>query len=462
MKTRYPHCSRNLVLAIILELLLLSRAWAATTNSAYIGPDFGNWSDPANWSPPLVPNNGGGQTFDVTIPGLDVVLDIDATVNSFTVRGGPPPVDANIVSTDHNFTSGATSITNDGEIDFFADTLDVTANLGDLADFSGTSLNSGFFYGLNASSGLTATLQFNGAHIVTNFAGFGFFGPGTHRIINENGADALAGFSVNGYADGVPGFFALIDGASFGLTPAFTNMGEVLVSQATLLFQSDLTVVGDLRDPSTIGGGYVNLYSGSINNPATVTIAGTLTNYDSSTKTLRGGRYQIEADVDGISTVQVLGGALFDIVHNDASILLETPGAALLDQTGADALRNLAVNFRLKLDDHNFTTLGSLTTNPEPESLLSVRGSTQLTVTNDLLLMGGTLEISPLSRADLTAPLSNSQVSVRGNLTMAESSTTRFEVSGAGATATVQVAGRAGIAGHLEIFVLPKTKRWIV
>ncbi len=44
----------------------------------------GVWSDPANWCPQVVPDNGGGQTFDVEIFGgsSQVTLDISPTVNT--------------------------------------------------------------------------------------------------------------------------------------------------------------------------------------------------------------------------------------------------------------------------------------------------------------------------------------------------------------------------------------------
>ena len=62
---------------------------ASTINSAWKG-GTGNWSVPAGWNPNGVPNNGGGNAYNVTIDsGLTdlVSLDINATIASLVLGG---------------------------------------------------------------------------------------------------------------------------------------------------------------------------------------------------------------------------------------------------------------------------------------------------------------------------------------------------------------------------------------
>src|SRR5207249_6523552 len=48
----------------------------------------GSWSDPTGWTPMVVPNNNGGNLFDVTISsGTGAALDIDPTIEAFTLGG---------------------------------------------------------------------------------------------------------------------------------------------------------------------------------------------------------------------------------------------------------------------------------------------------------------------------------------------------------------------------------------
>ena len=83
-----------------------------------------------------------------------LTLDLDVAVNRITFApgdsifdGGDAPV---LFCVDHDFSSLQTKVGTGGLPYFFADTKDVTADLGDLADFSGTTLNSGYAYGVAA------------------------------------------------------------------------------------------------------------------------------------------------------------------------------------------------------------------------------------------------------------------------------------------------------------------------
>jgi hypothetical protein len=59
------------------------------TNSKWNG-GTGKWSISTDWTPNTVPNDGGGDTYNVTIDsgGTDsTVLDVNATINSLVLRG---------------------------------------------------------------------------------------------------------------------------------------------------------------------------------------------------------------------------------------------------------------------------------------------------------------------------------------------------------------------------------------
>ena len=138
--------------------------------------------DPANWSPPVVPNDDGTDTFAVRFTKVFLTLDLDVAVNRITfgpgdsiLEGGDAPV---LFCVDHDFSALRTKVGTGGLPYFFADTKDVTADLGHLADFSGTTLNSGYAYGVAASAGRAATLKFKGANIVKSNAGIELIGAG--------------------------------------------------------------------------------------------------------------------------------------------------------------------------------------------------------------------------------------------------------------------------------------------
>ena len=442
--------TRQLLITAALAAITISHAFAQATASTYTGPDNGNWNDPTNWSPPVVPNNLGPVTFDVTIDNKTVNLDIDTTISSLTTPGDAPF----LFSTDHNLTSSTTDMVGFGDYEFTADTKDVKADLGSLKAFSGTRLDeTAFFLAAIAGPGRTATIQFKGANVVTNNGGVGFQGDGTARIVDENGLDAFRNFIHNeplGFFQVGPG------GGHYTIANSITNEGNLFVGDGgTLTLAQDLTQVGDLRDPNDQQGGFIQEISSDASAPARFILNGVLTNYDAATKTLHSGRYNLEATTPGICTIQVFGGAPLDIVNNDASILLAGTNSAILDKNGADALRNLAVAYRFRIVGHDFTTAGSFTTSNSNFGTMTTRGDSHFTVSGDLNVMGGHLEVSPLGLV-AGGHVNNSELKVNGNLTIADAAITHFEVFGPKATGVATVAGNAALAGTLEIFVITK------
>lgn len=429
----------------------VSQASGQTTSSTYSGPDMGNWNKAANWSPAGVPNNTGSKAFDVTIDNKPVTLDIDVHISSLRMAGDAPA----LFATDHSLSTTTTETAGPSDIEFTAEATNATANLGNLSAFSGTTLDESIYLLLaSASAGHTATVKFNGAHVVTNNGGIAFVGAGTTRITDENGLDAFRDFNHN-----LPlGFFAPVVGATYTIAQSMVNEGNFSPQEGgTLVFGHDVTLVGDLRDPNDTHGGFLEPQSSAADNPSRVIINGQLTNYDAASKTLHFGRYNLEAtdpDGHGVSTIQVLGGPVLDIVNNDASIVL-MGGSALLDKDGNDALRNLAVSHRLRIAHHNMATIGSLTSSSSDVALLTVRGDSHFTVNGDLIWKAGKVEMSPLAGFDLSAPTISSVLDVKGKADFSSANVMRFELFGPEATGTINVAGSAALAGELQLFVLP-------
>jgi len=208
-------------------------------------------------------------------------------------------------------------------------------SLGNFTNFSGGTLSSTrltLFAG-----GPAATVQFNGADIVT-LAGAGtgisLIGLNCH-IIDEVGNDALRHLAVIG--------------PSANLSVGFL----------------DFVTGGDL----TINGS-VGLEDYGLNTSFTVT--GSLTNFDPATKTLTGGSIGVHDDFSGTANVIFrFNGA--DIVNNASSLNLNTPTSKIVDQNGLDAFRNFAHNLAagsVSFTDHNFSSAGAFTN----DGTLSING----------------------------------------------------------------------------------------
>ena len=463
MKTNLIHKSFFIICALMFASFSLARA--LEMSSTYIGPVGGNWSDPNNWSPSIAPNNSGSQTFDVTVgsdyPG--VTLDLNVAVNSLTMVNDF----SGITLVDHSLSSTASSIgvnfpneqLGGGVIYAFAQHGSVVANLGNLADFSGTTLNTGS-YVADASAadlGVTATIQFNGANIQANNCYVGIDGAGS-RFVDENGHDALANLQhtmVNGTLD-------IETGRSFTTGGPFVNEGEVWVistgygAPATLTVKGDYTGIGYPLDPGTVG--LVLMLAPGPTSDAKMIIKGQLTNYDANTSTLEKCRFQWEAAGGRKAVTQALGGAApLDIVTSHASLTLFGPHTGFRDRNGQDALRNLSRSARFLIGDRDFTTAGSFTST----SRLSIFGNSRFTVNGNLTIKGDQFQVFPLTGYAAgedgfpnDPPYKKSYVTVMGNLNLAPSARFRFGIFDTATLPSVAVGGNAVLGGALVPYLL--------
>ena len=220
-------CVGLLVLTVTLVGGAIS-ARAGTINSVWNG-GTGNWSAPADWTPTGVPNNGGGNVYNVTIDsgGTDLVsLDLHATIATLVLGG----------------TAGSSKLQNASAT---AETLEVTGattikGTGNLTFDSASTLT--FDGGLTVASG--GQVQVNGATTATitgnvnNSGSFttGFSGTGSNKV-SVSGAftnNSGASLSLDGATDAVSvnaltnnGSLALVAGSSLKVTGPPGSFGNV-------------------------------------------------------------------------------------------------------------------------------------------------------------------------------------------------------------------------------------------
>jgi len=450
----------SLILCVVI-IGAFTSAFAEPINSTYVGPIGGNWGDPANWSPPIVPNNSGNQEFNVSIdgPGGPVTLDINAAINSLAF------ISSFLTSTDHNLISGGTSA-GDWGLYFSAETTSVLANLGNLVDFSGTTLNSGFYQAdtsySDPSLGLTSTIQFNGADIRTTNGYTGLYGAGA-RIVDQNGHDALANLQ-HILVDGV---FDLETGRNFRSAGPVVNEGVVYLltnyfgieGPELLNINGDYTTIGYPLDPGTVG--FTGLLAAGPLYNAKMVINGRLTNYDAMHRTLNKTYFKWVAANDRSATTQVLGDSRpLDIVTSKASLILCGPKTGFRDRFGADALRNLSTSARLQIANRTFTTAGSFTST----SRLSILGDTRFGVNGNLKIQGGFFEVRPSNGYVVFGeetggfptdpPYISSQVIVRGNLNLMPGTEFLVDIFDNPTLPKITVGGTANLRGALVPYLL--------
>jgi len=433
--------------------------------STYTGPIGGNWSDPANWSPPIVPNNTPDTKFLVRVPAEfpGVILDLDVHLQKLKLTqdfSGVSP-------TDFDLRSCATSLGVDfggeqfggGVLYLTSLTRNSVADLGNLADFSGTTFNTGLMVAdaSAADPDVTATIRFNGADVYETSGYIGIYGARS-RIVDENSRNALRHLDhilFNGFLD-------VETGRNFRTTGPLVNEGT-LKSIATGFIGPDAPVTVTI-DGDYTGIGYplyvenqgvMDVEAPGPTADATVVIKGKLTNYDAASRTLHKTYYGWEAAGGRSATTQVIGSAgPFDIQTSEAALVLTGPNTGFRDRNGQDALRNLSSSARMLIGDRDFTTVGSFTST----SRLSIFGDTQFTVNGDLTVAGGFLELWPLTgyayQGAYGFPLDPAYLPanllVTGSFNLPGQSILLFHVYDANTLATMSVNGAVTLAGSLQ------------
>src|ERR1700730_7712093 len=129
-------------------------------NSTFMPKGAAYYGDAQNWSPPEVPNNSPQKNYNVTIPAF-VRMNVDATISNLTLSGS-------YLAQDHSLSvTGSTTLT-DFSLNIASSTAGgATLAAGSMSSFSAGSLTAIYYLSnYNTSAGL-ATLQFNGANVMT-------------------------------------------------------------------------------------------------------------------------------------------------------------------------------------------------------------------------------------------------------------------------------------------------------
>jgi RHS repeat-associated protein len=288
--------------------------------------------------------------------GHDALAGLAANAGSLTVQNGRSLTTAGDFSNAGTLTVGAGStftvsgaFGNSGTLAVLAGGTFVAA--GTFSNFAGTTLTGGSYF-------IAGTFQFTGANVVTNAATLVLDGTAS-QVIDELGHDALAGLAAN------PGSLTVQNGRSLTTAGDFSNAGALTVGA-----NSTFTVSGAYSQAGTaavrafgvlalLGGGSS---SGAIDNAGTLLLdggttftqsgaysqSGTLYVLGGSTLTLTGAF----ANFDGVGTLSggtywIAGTLQFtgaSLQTNAATLVLDGPAAAIIDESGHDALAGFTTN----------------------------------------------------------------------------------------------------------------------
>ena len=446
--------TKNVIFRVVfLSLGILLIAGASSGQTQINGAASGNWNSTASWSPATVPNNGGGNTYDVTLlssPAVDITLNISPTIDTLTVDSGSE------LTANASETLTTTGLTNAGYISFGnGNTLTVngttttsgTLALGDAStgNFNGSVTNSSSF---TTSGGSTATVSGaftnnSGGVIYLESSGdvlkVGSLTNNSEVYINTGATLSITG-GGSGITDVVSGSSLYISG-TFNMGTPTSALADLTTVAGTLIWENGQT----LTDTPTGGtltinsGGALETYSasklsitGNVSNAgafytdggSTVTVSGTLTNsnfvyLESSGDVLNVGSLTNNGEVyiNTGATLNITGGAaITDVLAGSSFYVLGT-----LNAGGSNALATL-------------TTVAGTLGWQNGQTLTDTPTGGTLTINYE-----GTLETYSASKLSVTGNVSNSggfytdggsTVTVSGTLTNISSGFVYLESSG--------------------------------
>ncbi|MEN3368929.1 MAG: trimeric autotransporter adhesin [Verrucomicrobiota bacterium] len=284
---------RSLLLALGC-LFCCRSAFTQTVNSTWAPPSSQpNYSDPNNWSPAVVPNNTAATHYNVTAGRL-ILVDIDATISNLSLEGNPLVSVWGVTFTvlDQTTSSVPTATISIGP----RDTHGARFNAGSLSAFSNGTLSGNYdVSGRSSPTDLPGILQFNGADIRTLANGHVRLTGAFARIQDESGNDALRNLT------------------------RIDSTGSLALDYAAITnapVQNDGTVTVGLGSPA-----------------ASFTAAAGLINFDSTTRRISGGIFNL------IASVLRFNGADIVAIGNEIHL---SQAARIEDMGGNNGLRNLA------------------------------------------------------------------------------------------------------------------------
>ncbi len=235
---------RPLLSRLVFLFALPAALGAQTVIESRFLPSYGRYSDPANWSPPEVPNNTADRHYNVTASFLQV--DVDATISNLSLSGSEQ---AGLQVVDQTFTVEGTTVATRPRVGVISSQRPSTFDAGSLSAFSNGRLAGEYTV---ISNGLSpATLRLRGGGIVA-LENAQITLPG-----DEHGNDALR-------------TLAEIDAAS-----RLTLQEHIASTESLLAIDGTLELKSYGPQPTIFNA------------------AASLANFDSATKTLAGGTFLI-------------------------------------------------------------------------------------------------------------------------------------------------------------------------
>jgi fibronectin-binding autotransporter adhesin len=491
-----PKPAMKMVATVFAVLSVGALSSQAQTNVTWNGGS-GNWSAGGDWSGGVVPNNGAGKTYNVTISNGEaetVTLNLGVTISdltlgsaatlqsaagdSLTIASGGTLTNSgtilfNTTGSDITIASGGT-LTNNGTLDLEAagETLSVTGTTtngssgsitidgGSAASFTGNVNNSGSF--TTGFSGGNNTVTVTGTF--TNAAGAALALEGSGDVMSVNALsnsgtltlDSGTTLTITGGGNGVTDVAA---GTTYNIGGSFNVKNGSTTTSALAALTSvggTLNLQNGQTNNITPSGGTLTIAStGSINlsestaTTTTLSITGSVNNSGSFTTGFFGGTntvnvsgtftnaagamLELESSTDAVNVNALSNSGTIDIGSSPGS------GATLTITGGGLGVTDIAAGSAINLDG-NFNVVNSGKTTSALGSLNGVEGA--LTIQNGrttaITPTGGTLTIASggsIGISDTAA--STTTLSITGNVNNSGSFTTGFS----GGTNTVNVSG---------------------
>src|SRR5580704_2061148 len=322
------------------------------------GATSGHWGSTSSWNPAVVPNNGGGNTYDVTLlnsPAVTITLDISPTIDTLTLdTGSTLQSDTSIAGT----TLTTTGVSDDGKIQLSNGnilTVNGAMTVGTTGYFdldrastlvvNGSLSNSGQFFtnaqSLNAgpntvtvagtftnNAGATARIGFvsttanvmNVATLVNNGSLYINSGATLNLTNQPNGVTDVAQGSAltvygslnagtaNGFAKlgSVEGALVIGTGQTFTDTPGSGTLTTSSGSGLDLEFGTKMTVAGNLTNAGQLD---VGLNQTGFTN--TLTVTGTFTNSAKGVVSI--GAFSSNPDLDVMNVGTLVNNGMLEI-----------------------------------------------------------------------------------------------------------------------------------------------------
>jgi fibronectin-binding autotransporter adhesin len=485
------------MVAIVFAFLSAGALCARAQTDVTWNGGSGNWNTAGDWSGGVVPNNGSGKTYAVTISNGEaetVTLNLSATVSdltlgseatlqsaagdSLTIASGGTLTNSGTIlfnTTGSNITiaSGGT-LTNNGTLDLEAsgETLSVTGTTtngangtieiegGSAATFTGSVNNSGMF--ITGFSGGDNTVTVTGTF--TNAAGATLALEGSGDVMSVNALSNLGTLTLDSgttltITGGGSGVTDVAAGTTYNIGGTFnvkngsttTNALASLTSvEGTLDLQNgkttSITPTGGTLTISNTGS--INLsqasattttlsITGNVNNSGAVTTGfsgGTNTVNVSGTFTnAAGATLELESSTDAVNVNALSNSGTIEIGDSANS------GATLTITGGGSGVTDIAAGSAIELYG-NFNVVNSGKTTSALANLNSVEGT--LTIENgqttSVTPTSGTLTIAAGGAVELShGGVSNSTLSITGNVNNSGIFSTGFS----GGSNTVDVSG---------------------